>query len=729
MVRRPISLARIAAWSGLPWAAFLPIIKAFADPRVSFLTYAGQPGEPADGKNTVIDISHEAVIRQWASLKSWVDSESKAAQEFSEWQQRAERKDKGNGAYLTGADLSRAEIWLKKGLDFTAPVPSLQPDSAPNATWAARYWKPENAEKIYSSVEAFILQSRDASRFRQRFLSLLAGLMVTASLTTAGFGYDSYHKSLDSAAKTLWFPLQTDRDLSSGTGADHLNQVARQDEAKRLRFIEEIANDESIASRFTSDTSWLLRASIKSNFKLRNQLIGRLRADRDRVKDAVLVGKTLALCELGDDIEVEEMLRAISATKGSDPSLLAQCLVNLIGKLNDEESANVLPSLLDVVQKITDPYQGEALGRGLAAVAGKLNDNVLPSLLDVVQKTTDAYQLQALGQGLAAVAGKLNETQASAIVHHYTEAVQKTTDPFQLEALGLGVVAITEGLQGKSVEIVSVKLMQELKNNSNGSNKAVLAKAANKLIPNLAMNENQARAWLKASDIPFIDRDAVAAAIRKQYPEAPSEDQGIWPFLKWANSRFGFNRPRGNELWMANLEILLLPLLVLNGGGSLLQRISGRRLVAIQLQKLTDKKDRQGLGLRFQGYNAAQVKTHWGGLGADERVIEQHFLWMDQVFAPLYGFAFYYALSQASQYLDDPLPPAALIALVCAMVVADWTENTLQLQQLRRLDSGEDAELQTGWVRVASIATQIKLACVSIAVALLLGFSIRLTVF
>ncbi len=64
-IRRPQTLADLAPVVGAPIAAVRPVIDAFRAPGVSFLT----PYAPAEiTETTPIDISHEALIRQWKKI-------------------------------------------------------------------------------------------------------------------------------------------------------------------------------------------------------------------------------------------------------------------------------------------------------------------------------------------------------------------------------------------------------------------------------------------------------------------------------------------------------------------------------------------------------------------------------------------------------------------------------------------------------------------------------------
>ena len=139
MVRRPQSLQRIGVWSSRPWEAFIPVLKAFADPQVNFLTYPGQPDEPAQGANTVVDISHEALMRQWGTLKNWIAREAEAGQAYRDLLARARGEAENKRALLYGRDLENALKWSQEGLQFGVTPTSAASVAKPTPAWATRF--------------------------------------------------------------------------------------------------------------------------------------------------------------------------------------------------------------------------------------------------------------------------------------------------------------------------------------------------------------------------------------------------------------------------------------------------------------------------------------------------------------------------------------------------------------------------------------------------------------
>ncbi len=162
-VRRPQKLADIAHWSGQPLAELKTVVAQLAAPEVSFLHYGRQLTE-----QSVIDLTHEALMRQWQRLQGWIDEELERGQNYMRWQTRAAEHAQGTSELLSGADLARALAWWNPG---QGPSDGWQPDTA----WATRYHLPIVAMPVAQALEqlrAFIEASRNqAEAEKQRLLA------------------------------------------------------------------------------------------------------------------------------------------------------------------------------------------------------------------------------------------------------------------------------------------------------------------------------------------------------------------------------------------------------------------------------------------------------------------------------------------------------------------------------------------------------------------------------
>jgi len=121
-IRRPTQLSRIAAITNAEPVEVIAVIDMFRAPGRSFLM-------PPDGValkgDSVIDISHESLIRQWGRLRTWVEEEAESRATYLRLVEAAQLHRAGKAGLWGEPDLTYARQWQER--------------EAPNATWAERY--------------------------------------------------------------------------------------------------------------------------------------------------------------------------------------------------------------------------------------------------------------------------------------------------------------------------------------------------------------------------------------------------------------------------------------------------------------------------------------------------------------------------------------------------------------------------------------------------------------
>ena len=121
-VRRLAPMKEIVAVTGTSLDESAAVADPFRAPGRSLL----MPGlDRPLAPETVLDISHESLIRQWQELKDWVRGEAASAEQYREIERRARRWAAGRSAFLDGTDLDSAFAWRER--------------EHPAAAWAARY--------------------------------------------------------------------------------------------------------------------------------------------------------------------------------------------------------------------------------------------------------------------------------------------------------------------------------------------------------------------------------------------------------------------------------------------------------------------------------------------------------------------------------------------------------------------------------------------------------------
>jgi len=166
-VRRPTKLGTLCALAEATPAEVTQVIDVFRKPSRSFLM---PPAEETLEAETVIDISHESLMRVWERLKTWADKEAQSAQIYSRLAETAVLHDAGQAGLWQDPDLQVALKWHEH--------------NRPNEVWARRY-HPDFANAIR------FLKTSKAARGRRRWtlagitlfvFAALAGLLVWALL-------------------------------------------------------------------------------------------------------------------------------------------------------------------------------------------------------------------------------------------------------------------------------------------------------------------------------------------------------------------------------------------------------------------------------------------------------------------------------------------------------------------------------------------------------------------
>ncbi len=168
-VRRPEPLSRIAAICRATEAEVVEVIELFRQPGRAFL----QPPEsvPLDS-GSIIDISHESLMRLWQRLIGWTQEEARSTEVYHRLARSAGNHAAGQESLWRNPELAIGLRWREQN----------HPDAA---------WTGDPAD--FEQSMRFLDRSRNAHRFRRGvMIAALAGVM----LLLAGWGYRQYEENL-----------------------------------------------------------------------------------------------------------------------------------------------------------------------------------------------------------------------------------------------------------------------------------------------------------------------------------------------------------------------------------------------------------------------------------------------------------------------------------------------------------------------------------------------------
>ncbi|MBX2898650.1 MAG: High-affnity carbon uptake protein Hat/HatR [Cyclobacteriaceae bacterium] len=110
-IRRPTRLNEIASIADVAEGDVVAVIEKFREPGRSLLT----PAFGIElGSKSMIDISHESLMRIWVRLKNWVDDESEAVQMYLRLAEAASQYQVGKAGLWRPPDLQLALNWQAK---------------------------------------------------------------------------------------------------------------------------------------------------------------------------------------------------------------------------------------------------------------------------------------------------------------------------------------------------------------------------------------------------------------------------------------------------------------------------------------------------------------------------------------------------------------------------------------------------------------------------------------
>lgn len=181
-VRRPARLAGVAAIADVAPERVAEVVEVFRRPDRSFLTPpAGTPLTP----ETVLDVGHESLIRQWRRLSGWVEEEATSASIYRRLAETARLWRQGQAGLWGSPDLDIALGWHDR--------------QRPTAAWAGRYggdfetameFLDASRDKRRRDEEAerhAMVEAEQQRRVRQRNRLLTGGLVVAAALLLLAF--------------------------------------------------------------------------------------------------------------------------------------------------------------------------------------------------------------------------------------------------------------------------------------------------------------------------------------------------------------------------------------------------------------------------------------------------------------------------------------------------------------------------------------------------------------
>ena len=170
--RRPTTIGKLALVADALVEDIIRVVEDFRAPGRSFLTPTH--GAPLNAE-TVIDISHESLIRGWRRMRQWVEEEAESARQYRRLADTAALHAQGRAGLLRDPDLEHVLAWRDR--------------ERPTSEWGLRY-HPGFAQAMALLDQSQLARDaerrqRHAARRRIRLAASAAGAVITVVAVVA----------------------------------------------------------------------------------------------------------------------------------------------------------------------------------------------------------------------------------------------------------------------------------------------------------------------------------------------------------------------------------------------------------------------------------------------------------------------------------------------------------------------------------------------------------------
>ncbi len=234
-IRHPTKIETIASIARCTPEELFPVIDSFRLAGRSFLT----PGPGLKlSSDTVIDVSHESLMRVWDRLSQWVEEEAASVQMYLRLSEASELFQAGKTSLWRPPDLQLAINWRN--------------ENKPSLTWAERYNPAferamvylQTSEKEYLAEEENKIIAQKRQLRRSRITAIILG---TAAIISVFFMLYAFERQIEANKQRREAEIQKQEAEVQKIKADSSALVANMNE--------QIANEESLRANANADSA------------------------------------------------------------------------------------------------------------------------------------------------------------------------------------------------------------------------------------------------------------------------------------------------------------------------------------------------------------------------------------------------------------------------------------------------------------------------------------------
>ena len=185
-LRKPERIFSIAAQTGCTIEEIIEVAEVFRAPEYSFLTPSKEVNLTMD---SILDLTHESIIRLWSMLRKWMDEEEASRKLYLQLARAAEQYQEGNGKLWTAPDLLVAVRWREENNPTLAWAEKLDPAFERTMLFL------KSSEEEYSIQEEYTRKTGTERIKRSRLVAAILGLIAIITLVALGTVFSLRNKA------------------------------------------------------------------------------------------------------------------------------------------------------------------------------------------------------------------------------------------------------------------------------------------------------------------------------------------------------------------------------------------------------------------------------------------------------------------------------------------------------------------------------------------------------
>ncbi len=241
-LRKPERIISISRQTGCTIEEIIQVAEVFRSPEYSFITPSKEVALTTD---SVLDITHESIIRLWSMLRKWMDDEEASRKLYLQLARAAEHYQEGTGKLWTAPDLLLAVRWREENNPTLAWAEKIDPAFERTMLFL------RNSEEEYAVREEYRRKTGTESIRRSRLIAGILGLMALITLIALGTVFSLRNKA--EKQKSVALQIKDEALAFSDLLSDSLNTL--QDTLKTASMQAELERENTYAAETRATTA------------------------------------------------------------------------------------------------------------------------------------------------------------------------------------------------------------------------------------------------------------------------------------------------------------------------------------------------------------------------------------------------------------------------------------------------------------------------------------------